>query len=338
MILLAALAAWPAWAGAQQELYVGEAVVDAPEATGREPILDALNQVLVRLTGRVGEDVVAALGIDRNAAAALALGRQFRRVEVPVADRSAVEQRRLRVDFDPASVNRILDGSGMLRWGSERPKLLVWIVAEGERGAEYLEGDEVLQHTLDELAFRYGIELTRPILDASDRVEVTPADVRGGFTGAATAAMRRYGADGVIMLDLRPNQGFWTGRWTWRIGDRESAFQRSGSKRTEVMELGLGRIAEALAARFAVRPSAGGEHRLVVSGIETAAHYDEVRRFLENLTGVESVRVVEAGGSSMSFSIRSSTDGLRQRIELTGPLKFERHDLAAGTMYYRFAL
>lgn len=341
MILLLALAGWPGWAAAQDDLYVGEAVVDDSAAAARDPILDALNQVLVRLTGRVGEDLVATLGLDRNQASALAMGRQFTRVEVPTeADStiSTIEQRRLRVDFDPNSINRLLDESDLPRWGSERPELLLWIVVDGERGAEYLERDLLLQHTIDELAFRYGIELPRPILDASDRLEVTPADIRGGFTGVATAAMRRYGADGVIMLDLRPNRGFWTGRWAWRIGDRESAFERSGAQRREVVELGLGRIAESLAARFAVRSAANGEHRLVVSDIETAAHYIEVRRFLENLTGVESVRVVTARDSSMTFSIRSSTDGLRQRIALTGPLEFEHHDLAAGTLYYRFAL
>ena len=209
---------------------------------------------------------------------------------------------------------------------------------EGERGAEYLEQDRMLQHTIDELAFRYGIELARPILDASDRVEVTPADVRGGFTGVASAAMRRYGADGVIMLDLRPNQGFWTGRWAWRIGDQESAFQRSGAGRAEVVELGLGRIAESLAARFSVRPSAGSEQRLVVDGIETTAHYNEVQGFLQALTGVESARVVSADDATMTFSVRSSTDGLRQRIELTGPLEFLRHDLATDTLFYRFSL
>lgn len=338
MILLLALAGWPGWAAGQDDLYVGEAVVDDSAAAARDPILDALNQVLVRLTGRVGEDLVAKLGIDRDRASALAMGRQFTRVEVPTEENSAIEQRRLRVDFGPDSINRLLDESGLPRWGSERPELLLWIVVDGERGAEYLERDRLLQHTIDELAFRYGIELPRPILDASDRLEVTPADIRGGFTGVATAAMRRYGADGVIMLDLRPNRGFWTGRWAWRIGNRESAFERSGAQRREVVELGLGRIAESLAARFAVRSAANGEHRLVVSGIEAAAHYIEVRRFLENLTGVESVRVVTARDSSMTFSIRSSTDGLRQRIALTGPLEFQHHDLAAGTLYYRFAL
>lgn len=338
IIMLLAVAGLPGLAAAQQELYSGEAVVAGEPSDARPPILDALNQVLIRLTGRVGEDVVATLGLDSVQASALALGRQFKRVEVPVAGGGFVEQRRLSVDFDPASVDRLIDDAGLLRWGSERPALLLWIVVEGEGGAEYLQQDRILQHTIDQLAFRYGIELTRPILDASDRVEVTPADVRGGFTGVATAAMRRYGADGVIMLDLRPNRDFWTGRWAWRIGEQESAFQRSGAGRAEVVELGLGRIAEAVAARFAVRPSAGGEHRLVVSGIETSAHYNEVQEFLEALTGVDIVRVVSASDVTMTFSIRASTDGLRQRIELTGPLEFLRHDLATDTLFYRFSL
>jgi len=338
IIMLLVLSGFSMPVTAQQELYEGEAVVAGDRSAARAPILDALNQVLVRLTGRVGEDVVATLGLDSEQASAMALGRQFKRVDVPAAGGEMLEQRRLSVDFDPSSVNRLIDEAGLLRWGSERPELLLWIVVEGERGVAYLEQERMLQHTIDELAFRYGIELTRPILDASDRVEVTPADVRGGFTGVATAAVQRYGADGVIMLDLRPNRNFWTGRWAWRIGDQESAFQRSGAGRGEAFELGLGRIAESLAARFSVRPSEGIEHRLVVDGIESTAHYNEVRDFLEALTGVESVRVVSAAEAAMSFSVRVSTDGLRQRIALTGPLEFLRHDLATDTFFYRFSL
>ena len=343
IVLLLVLTGWlgPASAenGIENQLYVGEALIDQQGAArARQPLLDALNQVLVRLTGNVGTDLVTMLGVDAAQAGNLALGRQFLRVEVPLADGSSRQQRRLRVDFDPAGVNRLLDQAGLQRWGSERPELLLWIVVEGRRGAEYLDDDLQLQYTIDELTFRFGIDLTRPILDATDQVEVTPADVRGGFTGVAVDAMRRYGADGTIMLDLRPNRDFWTGRWVWRIGDVETGFQRSGATRREVLELGLGRIAESLAARFSVKPTADTPQRLIVSGIETPVHYQEVRQFLQNLTGVESVRVVAANDASMTFLVRSNTDGLRQRIELTGPLEFQRHDLAAGSLHYRFAL
>ena len=119
--MLLAVAGLSGPVAAQQQLYVGEAVVADDRSGARAPILDALNQVLVRLTGRVGEDVVASLGLDSDQASALALGRQFKRVEVPAAGGGMAEQRRLSVDFDPSSVDRLIDEAGLLRWGSERP-------------------------------------------------------------------------------------------------------------------------------------------------------------------------------------------------------------------------
>jgi hypothetical protein len=335
---LALLLVGASGAAAEDELYVGEAVVQPGIADARATILDALNQVLVRLTGRVGEDLVERMELSEADAEALALGTQFRREQVPRRSGPALERRLLRVDFDPGSVDRLLEQAGLPRWGRERPAFLFWIVTDTGSGADYLQRDPVLADAVDRLSFRYGIELTRPILDASDRLEVTPADVRGGFTGTAEPASVRYGADGVIMLDLRPMQSFWTGRWSWRIGDDESAFQRSGADPEEVLALGLGRITEALASRFAVRQTGSGEQRLVVSGIDSAAQYLEVARFLEALTGVDRVRLSQARADTVTFDLRVSTDGLRQRIALTGPLEFVRHDLAAGTLHYRFVL
>jgi len=343
LLCLALLTGWalPSGAGAAEDLYVGEVPAEAVNGDARAPILDALNQVLVRLTGRAGQDLVAELGIAPSRAEALALGRQFRREEF-VEDSGAQRARRmLRVDFDPRSVDALLDQAGLPRWGSERPELLLWIVTEEAGGAEYLIDDPVIDRRLREASFGYGIPLTRPILDALDRVEVTPADIRGGFTAAARAAMRRHAAEGIVMLDLRragpPGAEYWTGRWAWRIGDEENAFQRSGATPAEVVDLGLGRIAGALAARFAVRADARRARRISVSGINSPMHFNEVRRYLQALTGVQSVRVIGARADVLQFEVIADSDGLRQRIELTGPLEFQRHDLATGELFYRFA-
>ncbi|NKI34340.1 DUF2066 domain-containing protein [Wenzhouxiangella sp. XN79A] len=349
-ILLALALVGPAAArsSGQAALYVGEVpaeplpVADADPLDGRAeplpPLLAALNQVLVRVTGQVGADLVAELGIDRAEALSLSLARQYREVEVPMDDRAARLERRLRVDFDPIAIDRRLDDAGLARWGRERPEMLLWIAEEGPGGAQYLEPDPQLNHSLDQAMFRYGLSITRPILDAFDRIEVTPSDIRGGFAGLTDAARERYGADGVILLDLRQGPRYWTGRWVWRLGDLEFGFARSGATPEEVVELGIARIAAALAARFAVRPDVAERRRLVVSGIDRPIHYAEVRGFLAGLTGVESVRLLGAAGSTLTFELDSSANGLQQRIELSGPLRFERHDLASGTLYYALAL
>ncbi|MFN2333601.1 MAG: DUF2066 domain-containing protein [Wenzhouxiangellaceae bacterium] len=338
---------------AEAPLYVGEAVVEPGAEAARAPLVEALNQVLVRLTGRAGQNLVAELGLDHGRAEALALSRQFRSVPGFDDQGRRVEQRRLRVDFDPRSVNALLARQGYPRWGSERPGFLLWITMDGPRGAEYLQQhqaieqateeaieqaiEQAVEQAVEQASFRYGISVTRPMLDASDRIEVSPADIRGGFTNSSLAAMNRYGTDGVILLDLRQNQGFWTGRWAWRIGDAEATFQRSGARPAEVIDLGLGRIAGALAARFAVLSDQPAVQRLIVSGIDRASHYTEVLSFLKQLTGIDSVRVDGAMGDTLRFEISASADGLRRRIELTGPLRFERYDLADGTLYYQFA-
>ncbi len=321
---------------AADDLYVGEAVVDPVPADQSPPLERALNQVVERLTGRVGGNPLQMLDLEPGQMQALALGREFRRVEIPVPESRSRLERRLRVEFDPPALNRLLDRSGLPRWGYERPDLLVWIVVEGNGGAEFMEPDAALEYLLSEAEFRHGFGLLLPILDGLDRVEVSPADVRGGFAGMVLPAMRRYGADGLIMLDLRQTPAFWTGRWTWRIGDQEQSFQRSGVDRAETIELGLARIAESLAVRFAVRAESDSLQRLAIAGIERPAHYREVRDFLEGLTGIESVRPIAATGQGLEFEVRSSVGGLRNRIDLTGPLEFVRHDLGRDVLHYRF--
>jgi len=354
----------PAWAQpADATLYTGEVpvVVDAMDGAAGTPLLRALNQVLVRVTGRVGEDLVGELGLDESRAQSLALATQFRDVEAPVArpasdsdsrdrrsqaDRRAmtdtmvetVAVRHLRVEFDPIAIDRLLDEASLPRWGRERPEMLLWMAGDGPDGAAYLDPDPLLGHALDRAEFRYGLPLTRPILDARDRIEVTPSDIRGGFSGAADAARTRYGADGVVLLDLRRNEGYWTGRWVWRLGGEEQSFSRSGATPAEVADLGLARIAGALAARFAVRPDAPDRRRVVVSGLARPVHYAEVRRFLAGLTGVDDLRVLAAEGDTLTFELVSRADGLQQRIELSGLLRFVRHDIGSRTLYYALAL
>jgi hypothetical protein len=63
-----------------------------------------------------------------------------------------------------------------------------------------------------------------------------------------------------------------------------------------------------------------------------------VRGFLGGLTGVQSLRLLEAEGNTLTFELDSSADGLQQRIELSGLLRFERHDLVSGTLYYALNL
>lgn len=341
VVLIVVLIVALAWIGIQpvraMDLYVGEAVQTAG-TDDRALVSAALNQVLVRLTGRVDENLVAELQIQPAAAERLLLGRQFRNVEVPLDEDTIESQRRLRAEFDPDGVNRLLDGAGLPRWGSERPQVLLWVVVDDGESADFVVDDPVIDFTLDQAAFRYGLDLLTPLLDARDVTEVQPGDVRGGFVDAAVPAARRYRADVVVMADLRAGENFWTGRWVWRLGDADRGFERSAASRAEVLDMGIARIAGALASRFAtVASDTAGQYRVEVSGIDTPVQYAEVLAYLESLSLVRRVRVEAARADTVEFELSVGASGLEDVIAMGELLTFDRHDVQTGTLHYRLA-
>ena len=321
-------------AGADSALYVGELPVQT-ETGERVPTRAVLNQVLVRLTGQIGSDLVAQMGLEPSQIEDIVLTRQFRQIAIPQPDGRLIEQRSQRIEFDATAVNRLIDQAGLPRWGRERPNMLLWIVVDRDGSADYLSEDAYIDHAIERAAFRYGLNLLRPILDARDRIEVSPSDVRGGFTDVALPAMRRYGASGIVMLDLRSHRNFMTGRWAWRLDELERAFERSGADPAEVIDLGLSRIAAALGNRYAVRAGPTGTQRVVVSGVANSLHYAEILEYLNSLTGIESLRVLSSGREGIEFELVTSTGELESRIALSDLLEFERRDPIAGTLYYR---
>ena len=333
-ILIVSFALLAASAAADSALYTGELPVQT-ESGDRVPTAAVLNQVLVRLTGQTGVDLVARMQLGRDSIERMVLTRQFRQIAVPQPDGQSVEQRLQQIEFDAAAVNRLIDQAGLPRWGRERPNLLLWIVVDRNGSADYLADDAYIDHVVERAAFRYGLNLLRPILDAGDRIEVSPSDVRGGFTDVALPAMRRYGASGIVMLDLRSNRNFMTGRWAWRLDELERAFERSGADPAEVIDLGLSRIAAALGNRYAVRAGQTGTQRVVVSGISNSLHYAETLEYLNSLTGIESLRVLNGDRNGIEFELITNTGELQSRIALSDLLEFERRDPVAGTLYYR---
>ncbi|MEM7054596.1 MAG: DUF2066 domain-containing protein [Pseudomonadota bacterium] len=321
-------------AQASDDLYVGELPVQT-EKGEIVPVSDVLNQVLVRLTGEVGQDLVKRLVLEDSDIEAMVLTREFRQIEVPQADGRSRSLRMQRIEFDSRALNQRLEQFGLSRWGSERPNLLFWVVADQDGRASYLLEDAYIDYAIRRAAFRYGLNLIRPILDAGDQIEVSPSDIRGGFTDAALPAMRRYGAGGIIMLDLRSNQNFTTGRWAWRLGDLERGFERSGEDAAEVVDIGLSQIATALSRRLAVRAGQTSVQQLVVSGMSSPLHYAEVLNVLNGLTGVDSLRVLEADAQSIMFELVTNASGLESRIGLSGLLQFERRDPITGELHYR---
>lgn len=317
------------------DLYAGETRLGDDEQITPAAMLEALDQVLVRLTGMVDVSPVAVIGVRAADVNALVESQQRLRVERLDKEGERITEVRLRVDFHPPSVDRLLQDNALPRWGRERPAILVWIAEEDEDGAR-LSADPFLEQQLAEQARRFGLDVIRPLGDALDMAEVDLADIRGGFLDAAENGMRRYQAGIVAMLDLRDSDDYWSGRWFWRLEGRDRGLNLSADSRLEIIEAGLAALLSALAGRYGIIADDldHGTRRVVVDGIVDPIQYAEVLRYLGELSMVEGLQVVRARDRRIEFKLAVSGGRLEDVIALSRLLVVDRQEFD-GTLYLR---
>lgn len=341
-LLFSALLLLSSASPAAADLYTGEVPVEAGARTSAAEQLEALDQVLARLTGRFGSSLVAELGLGPRDLGSLVLSQQLVRRDMISEEGEQAESLRLLVDFDEPSINDLLRDNDLPRWGRERPAVLLWAVIEDESGTRFVE-DARLEYVIGNQARRLGLDVVRPLGDVLDLTEISVQDVRGGFLGSAAASARRYGAGVIAMLDLRledpdAESPLWTARWRWRVEGQDSGLDHSGAAPEALLRDGLERLASTLAARYAVVEVEGDPARWEVSvhGIVDEVQYAEVLGYIANLSVVEDVRVTGAAGRRVDFLVVSGGQELETFLALGGLLELERRG-ADRQLHFRLA-
>ncbi len=318
------------------DLYVGETILAEGQDVTPAALLRSLDQVLVRLTGMVDESPVARLGLGASDVRGLIQSQQRVRLERLDEEGNRRSELRLRAEFYPAAVDQLLQRHQLARLGRERPSILLWVAVDEEGRIAQLADAPLLEEHIRDQAWRFGLDIVRPLGDALDMAEVRLADIRGGFIDAAASGAQRYGAGVVAMLDLREQDGYWTGRWSWRLDGRDGGMTLTADRPGKLIELGMQGLLEALVDRYAVRRGehGGGLQRIVVEGIVDPVQYAEVSSFLGGLSVVEQLRVVGARGRQVEFELTLAGGGLDDAISLSRILAVDRRE-PDGRLYLR---
>ncbi len=291
-----------------------EAAVEVPDrtsATVRAGYSDALERVLIRVTGQrtieQGDGAHELLGVARNYV------QQYR----------FLDDGSLWVRFDEEAVNAALAARGVGLWGAQRPETLMWLALDNGRGERAMLGAEDvgdIPDLLREHAALRGLPLLLPLNDSVDMQTLTFADVWAGFDEKVVEASERYGANAILVgrAELEQNRR-WRVRWTLLMGATQA--QAIGG-----LESGIDLAADRFAELFAVRGSTDGNEVVVmVSGMESFAEYGAVARYLEQLSVVERVSTDELSVAGVRFrlGLRADTEMLQRTIALGSILESE---------------
>lgn len=290
-------------------LYIGEATVDQLGGVDRTAQLEALDEVLFRLTGLTNG--AQRLSISTTDLPRLIQSRQIIERQVMNAEGARTTEFRERVEFDAMAIDQLLANQELKRWGRERASVLVWAVIEEGFQVQLLD-DPTLEARMRELGRRFGLDLIRPLGDAMDLSELSLADVRGGFLDQAQPGQARYGASVVLMLDLRPDVTGWLARAFWRIDGVDGGQSFLGQSPQVVVERAFEALFQAMVRRYAIdlNNQTSQTQRVRIIDLSDPVQYAEVLGYLRNLGVVERVRVIEARGQQMEFELTLRGDNL----------------------------
>ena len=316
LFVVSALFCAPVFAIPFKDLYTAEILVPADGSSGVNQNAKAgLLQVLVRVSG------IADLASNPTIADALAhpasyyyqYGFDASNRTVTKGDQQ-VPARVLKIAFEPSAIAGLLRSAGLPVWGNNRPSVLVWIAANDEQGRKILtdaENNPVLQSLQDE-ALRRGLPLMFPLLDLEDSSSLTTGEVWGLFLDRIDAASARYNPDVVLAARIQQDpSGHWNGSWDYRIDSHWQETSDAADTVDELIDQMVDKLADQLARRYATG-STRTNMTLQVEGINSLADYAAVTAYLQSLTPVIDLNVVDIKGSEAIFQV--SSDGQSQQL------------------------
>lgn len=309
----------PAPAADVEGLYEARVPVESQNAEARSKAVgEALVEVLIKLTGQ--QDVGANPALQDALQGATRYVQQFRYV---AAEPPAVGQQ-LAVRFDPAALSELLSKEKLPLWGRARPATLLWLAVE-QRGRRELIGansDDRLREAVMSQAQRRGLPVRLPLLDLTDRGNLSASDVWGGFEGTIKQASARYETEAVLVGRVYAGRGGrWQGRWSLlQEGAQREHWEADGDSVEAAVNSGLDRAVELLARRFAQGFEAGREEGLLVEvqDVKGLEAYARAMTHLESLSPVHSVRPAALGRSAVTFrlDIRGGREAVLQAMRL----------------------
>ena len=283
-------------------------VPDRSEAARRNGVRAALDQVLVKLTGRPeAASRITADAIDP-------LVQQYRYLET-AATPDQPARIELEVRFTPGQVRTLAEQAGLPLWPLERGETAVWIAIE-EAGQRSLLGTEEhhdpLRQAIMQSAMNHAVPVVLPLMDLVDQGAVSTAEIWGGFSDRVRSANERYGVPYMLIGRVEPGAGGWRARWVLDVGRDVDRWESSGATPEAAITAAVSGVAERLARRFAVgsqpqQTTGEGVHIRVV-GVGTPRSYGRLISYLESLSVVRQVAVERVRGNAIELKLQVDGD------------------------------
>jgi uncharacterized protein len=236
--LIAVLAALASVCGSAVEvdsLYQAEVIVTGQgEAERARGFGVGFTEIVVKLTG--DPDNARDPGVQRLSAHAGDYVARFEYADrmkgIPVHDEQGTRERPyyLRLTFNSSAINDALQTLGLARWGSDRPKVMIWLGIKDSVRSYVLDSEAELgygqREVLRSASRKLGVPIVLPAASDRRRGLISYDDIANGDLTRLRSASQRYGADATLFGTLVMDEnGYWTETWALDWKNRLSRYR-----------------------------------------------------------------------------------------------------------------
>jgi len=217
---------------------------------------------------------------------------------------------RMNASFSPELIKALLRRAQLPVWPSNRPSVLVWLVADNGSGKHLVTQSDSSYSFLLQEAERRGLPVVLPMNDLNDQVILGANRLWDLDQAAITEASQRYGEDSILVGRIaQTSPGQWQGNWLYLLKGQSQLIDSSDEGLEDFVVHGISAAVQMQVLRYGISPSST-VHRieLEISGIDSLDHYANALLFLKNLDLVKSAVVTAVHDTTLYCALEIDGD------------------------------
>lgn len=303
-----------------KDLYVAKVAVNSQSRNDRNVALkQALELVLVKIGGH--KSVLSHQEIKKH------LGRYNNFLTNYRYEREGRNQFLL-ASFDQTKINELFVDANLPIWGSLRPQVVLWLVNEQDLTRELVltSMPSVLTQTVKDFSISRGLPVVLSSLEFMTDNQVTVSDVWGRFKQPIFQASEQFMPEAIVIIRVSNNtllseeqlalaencqllcQAPIALDWSFISTANNDQTQRFseryyGIDRSELITQALSDITDDIYQRYALTTDENNQFEMDIANVDSLATYVQVSQFLQQLSAVQSIKLVQAVGSIRRFQL-----------------------------------
>jgi len=215
----------------------------------------------------------------------------------------------LQIHYNVNDINRLLKKAGISSWGQNRPLILVWLAWTDKQDNTEIVGNEEsainIFADMKRQARNSGLPLIFPMMDVSDMDRITSDNVIEKSLPLLKEASKRYAPDALLIGHIQQYDDTYESDWQFVLNGEQWNWTISDASTKSIASSVIMQISQTLSKRYSVKAidKISTRLQLEVSNITQRDDLAQLIQYLNQLTPVQQVQLLQVSGSSVKLSV-----------------------------------